>query len=252
VNCQRTSVVHKILTDAPTRAQWLDALMARVDDNGYDGISIDFEAGAASDRGALSTFIEELAGRLHAEGKLLTIAVSPKAKETFTHPRSGIFDYPRLSQSADWVFVMTWGLHWATSAPGAQDDMTWTQQIAAYVATMQLHHKFIYGTNLYAMDWPAGGGGSHPATAYEYDDIVPRFPSLGANVQLDTTSDAYHATYVDQSSVPHDVWFPDAGTIGNRIRLAAQDGLGGVGFWHLGREDQRLWDDPLLAPGASW
>jgi spore germination protein YaaH len=252
VNCQRTTVIHKILTDPPTRAHWLDLLMALVDDNGYDGISIDFEAGPATDRTALSTFIEELAARLHAQGKLLTIALSPKVKDIPNHSRSGIFDYPRLSQSADWLFVMAWGLHWSTSPPGSQDDVSWTSQIVAYVATMPLKHKFVYGTNLYAMDWPAGGGASHPATAYEYDDFVPRIPALGATTQLDAASDTWHATYTDGSGVAHDVWYPDGTSIGHRIGLAAQQGLGGVGFWRLGREDQRLWDDPLLAPGAAW
>lgn len=252
INCQRTTVVHKILTDPATRAEWLDALMGLVADYDYDGINIDFEAGPAADRTALSTFVEELAGRLHGQGKYLSIALSPKAKDVPTHSRSGIFDYPRLSQSADWLFVMAWGLHWSTSPHGSQDDVTWTSQIADYVATMPLKHKFIYGTNLYAMDWPAGGGPSHPATAYEYGDFMDRLPSLNATVVLDPASDTYHATYTDAAGVTHDVWYPDGVTVGRRIRLASSRGLGGVGFWRLGREDQRLWDDPLLAPGAAW
>lgn len=252
INCQGTTKVHRLLTDPALRAGWLDQLTALAADNGYDGLSLDFEAGPASDREALSTFVETLAGRLHAAGKLLTIAVSAKVRETLTHPRSGIFDYPRLSQAADWVFVMAWGLHWATSAPGAQDDAPWVRGVADYVATMPLKHKFVLGTNLYAMDWPAGGGPAHAGTAYQYDEIVPRLPALGAAIQLDPLADNLHATYTDAGGVGHDVWYPDATTSGRRIRLAADRGLGGVGFWRLGLEDQRLWDDPLLAPGAAW
>ena len=147
---------------------------------------------------------------------------------------------------------MAWGLHWATSTPGAQDDAAWATGVADYVATLPLKHKFVYGTNLYAMDWPAGGGASHPATAYQYGDIVPRLPQLGAATQLDPASDNWHATYTDGDGVNHDVWYPDATTSGRRIRVAAERGFGGVGFWRLGLEDQRLWDDPLLAPGAAW
>jgi spore germination protein YaaH len=253
VNCQRTTVVHQILTDPATRAAWLDKLVGTAADHDYDGISLDFEAGPAADRNAMTSFVTELATRLHADGRLLTLALSPKAKDVPTHSRSGIFDYIALASSpVDHLFVMAWGLHWTTSAPGSQDDATWTRQIADYVATMPQPRKFIYGTNLYAMDWPAGGGPSHMATAYEYDDIVPRLPALGATVVLDGATDTYHATYTDAGGVAHDVWFPDAGTIGDRIRMASDHGLGGVGFWRLGREDQRLWSDPLLAPGAGW
>jgi spore germination protein len=252
INCQGTAKVHQLLTDATIRTRWLDQLTALAVDQGYDGLSIDFEAGPASDRAAMSAFVETLAARLHAAGKLLTIAVSAKLADSLTHPRSGIFDYPRLAQAADWVLVMAWGLHWATSAPGAQDEATWARGIADYVATLALKHKFVFGTNLYAMDWPAGGGPANRATPYQYDEIVPRLPQLGAATQLDPVADNFHATYTDPAGVPHDVWYPDATTSGRRLRLAADRGLGGVAFWRLGLEDQRLWDDPLLAPGRAW
>ena len=252
INCQRTTTIHKILTDPPTREHWLDMLTALADEHDYEGVSLDFEAGAATDRTVLSTFVEDLAARLHASGKLLTIAVSPKASDVLSHPRSGIFDYPRLSQSADYLFLLAWGLHWSTSVAGSQDDIAWTKTIVAYISSLPFKHKFIYGTNLYAMDWPAGGGPSHPATAHEYGDFVPRIPALGATTQFDAASDTWHATYTDGSGVGHDVWYPDAETIGDRIRLAATQGLGGFGVWRLGREDERVWDDPGLAPGAVW
>ena len=49
----------------------------------------------------------------------------------------------------------------------------------------------------------------------------------------------------------HEVWFPDATTMANRIKLAADRGVG-IGFWRLGTEDQRTWGDPRLAPGTPW
>lgn len=252
VNCQGTTKVHRVLTDATIRARWLDQLETLAVDEGYDGISLDFEAGPASDRAAYSSFVAELAARLHAHGKLLTLAASAKNRDSLTHPRSGIFDYPRISQDADWVVVMVWGLHWSTSTPGAQDELPWARSVADYVATVPLHHKFIYGTNLYAMDWPAGGGPAHRAETEQYGELVPRLPSLGAVTLLDTSVDGMHATYTDAGGIGHDVWFPDAGTTGRRLQMAADRGFGGVGFWRLGMEDQRVWDNPLIAPGVQW
>jgi spore germination protein YaaH len=200
----------------------------------------------------MSSFVAELAARLHAHGKLLTLAVSPKSWDNPNHPRAGIFDYPRVSQDADWVFVMTWGVHWSNSAPGAQDELPWARGIADYVATMPLHRKFVYGTNLYAMDWPAGGGPSHPAETEQYGELVPRLPGMGAVTTLDASVDGMHATYTDGSGVGHDVWYPDAGTTGRRMQMAHDRGFGAVGFWRLGMEDQRVWDDPLVGPGVAW
>ena len=35
------------------------------------------------------------------------------------------------------------------------------------------------------------------------------------------------------------------------MTLARERGLG-IGFWRLGEEDQRVWDDPQIAPGTAW
>ncbi len=252
VNCQSTTRIHAILTDPATREAWLAGLRQLAADHGYDGISLDFEAGAATDRAVYSSFVEELAARLHADGRLLTLAVSAKTRDDLRHSRSGIFDVPRLEQAADWLFVMAWGLHWSTSAPGAQDDATWVTQVASYFASTPLKQKVVYGTNLYAMDWPNGGGPSNKATAYQYEDLVPHLPEMGATTLLDPAADNYHATYTDAGGVWHDVWYPDADTSGRRIQLAHDRGLGGVGFWRLGLEDQRLWSNPHLAAGSPW
>lgn len=252
INCQRTATVHRILTDPATRAAWLDRLVALAREVGYDGISLDFEAGPPQDRAALTSFVQELAGRLHADGRKLAIALSSKTRDSLTHPRSGIFDYPPLSEAADYLFLMAWGLHWTTSAPGPQDDADWVRRVVDYVKTMPQKHKFVFGTNLYALDWPDGGGAENKATAYEYQDAMALLTQVGAQVRHDPVTDNYQATYTDAAGVPHEVWYPDAETTARRVRLAKEAGLGGVGFWRLGREDQRVWDDPLLAPGAAW
>jgi spore germination protein YaaH len=252
INCQRTAVVERIVTDPTTRTQWLDALVQLARDHGYDGISLDFEAGPADARDALTSFVAELARRLHGDGRLLTVAVSAKVRDVPDHPRSGIFDYPALAEAADYLFLMAWGLHWSTSVPGPQDDLGWVERVVDYVETLPQRHKFVYGANLYALDWPAGGGPGKPATAYEYQAFVPFLPELDATVRLDPVSDNYKATYTDAAGISREVWYPDALSTGRRLTIAKEAGLGGVGFWRLGREDQRLWDHPLLAPDVAW
>ena len=192
MNCQSTAINHRILTEPALRAQWLDTIVGVVADNGYDGINIDFEAVAAADRNALTSFMTELSGRLHGMGKLVSQAVSAKIRDVANHPRSTAFDYAALSQQVDWVFVMAWGIKYASSTPGAQDDIRWVKQVADYVATMPLKSKFVMGTMLYAMDWPAGGGpaaprlgvalrrGQRPGDALRGDPGLRRRPGLDA------------------------------------------------------------------------
>jgi spore germination protein YaaH len=248
-NCQRSAVLNQILNQPDLRSKWLDQVVGLVEANGYDGANIDFEAGYASDRSAYTSFVTELASRLHARGKLLSLAVSAKTADVPNHPRSTFFDYQALAQQADTIFVMAWGVHWTRSAPGPQDDMRWLSQVVSYIDTIGRPGRFVLGMQLYGMDWPAGGGNAHPATSYEYSDIQALLARTGATPVRDADADAWHFTYTDADGVPHDVWYTDAATQAERVQLARDHGIGS-GFWRLGNEDQRLWELPQLAPGA--
>ena len=249
-DCQRPAALHSILTDAGVRSATIAKLVGLVRRHDYDGINIDFENGAASDRDALTSFIAELAERLHALGKDLSVEVSAKYQHTTTG-RSGLYDYEALGAAADHVFVMNWGWHWSTSAPGAPDDMEMCRRVADYVAAMPNKTRFVLATHLYGMDWPAGGGPANRATALEYADVQALISQYRAVPVLDPASDAWTFRYTDSTGVPHEVWYPDAATIARRVALARERGLG-IGFWRLGREDQRVWSDPQIAPGSNW
>ena len=68
-NCQRTTTLHYMLVDPATRAALESQMVNAAVASNWDGINIDFEAGAAADRDLLTTFITELANALHAQGK---------------------------------------------------------------------------------------------------------------------------------------------------------------------------------------
>jgi spore germination protein YaaH len=249
-DCQRPTALHAILTNPALRAATVSGLADLTRRYDYDGINIDFENGAATDRDALTAFVGELAARLHADGRRVSVEVSAKFQPTTTG-RSGFYDYEGLSAVADHVFVMNWGWHWTTSAPGAPDDMELSRRVADYVAAMPSKSRFVLGTNMYGLDWPAGGGPSNKATALEHADVESLLGRYGATPVLDPISDAWTFAYTDASGVGHEVWYPDAATISRRVQLARERGLG-IGFWRLGEEDQRVWADPQIAPGASW
>jgi spore germination protein YaaH len=243
-NCQDPDAVHRIVTDPATRDATIDALVGLVRRNGYDGVNVDFENGAAADRDALTAYVERLAGALHALGKLVSVDVSPKFEPTTTG-RSGLYDYEALGQAADTVFVMNWGWHWTTSDPGAPDDLELCRQVADYVATMPNPWRFVLGTQMYGMDWPGGGGPANQATALEHADVVAQVSRYAAQPVLDPAADAWVFAYTDVAGTHHEVWYPDAATIARRVALARDRGLG-IGFWRLGREDAKVWSDPLL------
>jgi spore germination protein YaaH len=249
-DCQKPAALHLILTDPAVRAATIADVVGLVRRHGYEGINIDFENGPATDRAALTSFVSDLAAQLHGIGKDISVEVSAKYQHTTTG-RSGLYDYEALGAAADHVFVMNWGWHWSTSAPGAPDELELCRRVADYVATMPNRARFVLATHMYGMDWPAGGGPGHTATALEYAEVQALIAAHGATPALDPVSDSWTFGYTDAAGVSHEVWYPDAATIARRVALARERGLG-IGFWRLGREDQRVWSDPQIAPGSAW
>jgi spore germination protein YaaH len=113
--------------------------------------------------------------------------------------------------------------------------------VADYVASMPNRERFVLGTHLYGMDWPNGGGPANRATALEHADVRALITRYGARPVFDPLADAWTFNYTDGPGASHEVWYSDAATVGRRVRLASDRGLG-VGFWRLGREDQGIWN----------
>ena len=248
-NCQHGPTLNTMLRNPGVREATLTNLVALVQQHGYDGINLDFEAGFATDRDALTSFVTDLAARLHAIGKRLAVEVSAKFAETYTG-RSGFYDYPALGRVADTVFVMAWGWHWRTSTPGPSDELANVLKVANYTATMPRKERYVLGLPLYAHDWPNGGGPSNPSTPREYGEAMEIAQRYGVTPRLDENSFNWTFDYVE-NGVPHEVWYGDVTTVSRRIKVASVRGLG-LGFWRLGREDQRIWDDPQIAAGTAW
>ena len=248
-NCQHSDTLHNILTNPPAREASIASLIALARQYGWEGINLDFEGGYAADRDAFTDYAHRLGRRLRAEGRKLSLEVSAKWPE-FQTSRNAFYDYKGLQIAADYVFVMNWGYHYTGSGPGSPDPLPSVRRAADYVASMTHRRKFVLGSPLYGMDWPGGGGPSNPATALEYADVLQLAARYGATPRLDPEQHSWHFRYTDPRGVGHDVWFNDRATLGARMKIARDRGLG-FGVWRLGSEDQGIWDLPLLAP-ANW
>ncbi|HEU5108860.1 MAG TPA: glycosyl hydrolase family 18 protein [Micromonosporaceae bacterium] len=248
-NCQHPNTLRLILTNPAAREASIQGIMNLVLASGYEGINLDFESGYEDDADDLVTYVRMLGRRLHNQGRKLSLEVSAKWNG-FSTSRNRFYDYERLVVNADHVFVMNWGYHWSTSVPGSPDDLPYVKRAADYAASMPFKRRFVIGSPLYGMDWPAGGGPAHPATALHHSEVMALMARYGARPRLDPTAYSWTFKYTDARGVGHDVWFNDRTTIAARMQVAKDRGLG-FGVWRLGQEDPGVWDVPLAAP-ANW
>jgi spore germination protein YaaH len=236
--CQQGAAVHRILTEPDVRAATLTRLVTLASNPLYRGLSLDLENDGAADREALSSFVAELAHRLHALHKRLSVVVDGV---THDDPRrsTGFYDERRLGALADEVFVLGWGVHWAGSTPGPIAPLPWVRQVVAYLATLPNASRFVLGVPMYGLDWAKEGGPEQQAVAYQYAGAVALAKSVGATPVRDPASGEMTFGYT-RSGVRHTVFYLDAHAIRARLAVARAAGLG-VGLWRLGSEDQTLW-----------
>ena len=244
LNCQEPNYEEEILNNPAVGQKLIGELASLCASNGYQGVQIDFEGAPPSERNSFTAFITALAERLHAQGEKLSTVVTAKYYNVTTG-RAAMYDDAALSVPSDYLFVLDWGLHWTTSGPGGMDELPWFKRVAEYTATLPNKSKFVLGMPMYGIDWPGAGGSSNPGTPLEYNDIMALAGLYGATPEWEPTAADPHFSYVDASGVHHSVWYSDQQSIATRVALAESLGLG-VGLWHLGSEDQSIWELPGL------
>ncbi len=238
-NCQDGATVHLLLTDSAVRAATLARLVAIARDASYEGLNLDLENDGASDRQALTSFVATLAASVHALHKRLSVVVDGVSEDN-TRVSTGFYDDRALVAAADSVFVLAWGAHWQGSAPGPIAPLAAASATAAYLASLPNSSRFVLGAPMYGLDWPAGGGPAHAATAYQYANVVALAHAVHAHVARDPASGELTFSYTDAAGVAHVVWYMDATSVTALMRIARAHGLG-TGVWRLGLEDQRMW-----------
>ncbi len=235
--------VSRIIHSPTLRAAHIATLVDEAVAYNYDGIDIDYESlNGMDDREAFSLFIEELAVALHAENKLLAIAIHPKTSEPGGWSGPQAQDWARIGAAADRFRMMTYGYSWSTSDPGPIAPLHWMEDVASFATSTVTPSKVYVGLHFYGLDWSTG-----PTRSWVWEDVQTLITTTGA-VRQWQARDTYgrrvaepFLTYVDTEGESHEVWYADGESIAARLGLVDRQGLGGVAIWRLGGEDQANW-----------
>jgi spore germination protein YaaH len=166
---------HWLLTDDASRSAALQNIATYIFDEGYDGFDLDLEGVDPADRAALTDFVTELGATLHANGKLLTLALPAKERDV-TSGWSGAFDYAALGAEADLVTIMAYEYRGPFSGPGSVAPYAWVTRVATFAGQQIARDKVLLGLAFYGYDWNTTSGG---ALALGY----PRAMTLAEHVQ---------------------------------------------------------------------
>jgi spore germination protein len=230
------SVIGPVLVDPNLRRKHVDAVRTLVRNRGFDGIDIDYEHLAASDRVPFTAFVTALADALHADGKVLSVTLHPKSWEPGPQPKNQAQDYAAIGRAADEVRIMLYDYHWDTSGPGALAPISWLRQVMGWARTQVPPQKLVLGVATYGYDWVGKRG-----TSLMWNEIAGRARAQGAQVRYNATVQAPWFTYTDSRGRKHTVWFENARSIAAKKAVMRDLGLGGIHYWRLGGEDPAIW-----------
>ncbi len=252
---------HKLLINAAAYRQMFSELIRACKENGYTGFQFDFENVNWADRDALSTMFQEAANAFHAQNLQLSIATVPNAPgapgETsfdawLFENWQGAYDLKSLSQSADFICLMTYDEHTRWTPPGPVAGWQWAVSNLDYALQFVPAGKLYLGIPLYGYHWFAGtpipgtlaSPGDKPNPSAQYistPDALDLARAYGGHIEWDP-ADRTAWFYFYRDSMREWIFYTDARTFRERYELAKQRGLAGFCSWSLGNEDPEVWD----------
>jgi len=201
--------------------------------NGFDGINVDFESLYPADYARLPAFLAELKAALPES---LTVSVDIEAS---LEPAL----VARLAHAADFAILMTYAQHGPSNIPGPLSAVPWYDSTLARLAPLVPPGKLVVGVGSYGVDWRRGGSGVPVGVEGAWVTARDRRPGEKPEDVIDFDDVFLNPTYTyrDDSTKAHEVWFLDAPTVYNQLRLAQRYPLAGTALWVLGAEDPSLW-----------
>ena len=213
-----------------------------------------------TDRDALSGFVRETAAVFHKARLQLSIATIPNAPG---HPGEtgfskwiyenwrGAYDLKAISESVDFLCLMTYDQHTTWTVPGPVAGWNWTVANLDYALKVVPPQKLALGIPLYGYHWftgtpikPADKSGDKPNPTAEYistDDALDLAKAYGGHPEWDA-ADRTAWLYFYRDDEREWIFYTDARTFKERYALVKDRGLRGFASWVLGTEDAGIWE----------
>jgi spore germination protein YaaH len=230
------SPVGRMLHSPRLMAAQVAGIVALVQRHHYAGIDLDYENLHAGDRQAFTTFVTRLAAALHAQRKVLSVAVFAKTTNAGTDPRNLAQDYAAIGRAADQVRLMAYDYHWESSPPGPVAPISWVRAVLRYAKTRIPASKIILGVPLYGYDWVGNRG-----TGISWLQALRLSRQYHATARYDQASQAPWFRYRDAAGHEHTVWFENAASSRAKFDAAQGAQIAGVYLWMYGYEDSGTW-----------
>lgn len=226
--------VSRMLQSRESRERHARQLVQLAVQNGYDGLDLDYELLRASDRNRFSLFVEDLARRLHARGKQLSVAVHPKTSEPGHWSGARAQDWKRIGQAADKVKIMLYDYHWDGSRAGPAAPLWWIDEVLSFAKTQIAPRKIRMGLPFYAREWRGTS-----ARDLVHADVRRIIDGHSPTIRAHASGERYF-NYAGGRTV----YFQTPLSIDRKLGVLVDrhPRIGGISVWHIGGEAPGYWN----------
>ena len=232
----------ELLADPAARAALTEQVAATMEARGYQWLDVDFEFIPAAQKEDYAQFIRELRQRLAPRGWPVLVALAPKTYAGQPGLLYEAHDYAALGAAADYVLLMTYEWGYTYGPPMAVAPLPNVRAVLDYAVTAIPAGKIFLGVPNYGYDWPLPFvQGSTRAESISNQRAIELAIQYEIAIQYDETAQAPYFYYTDSAGTVHVVWFEDARSMAAKLRLVAEYGFQGMGFWNLMRPFSQTW-----------
>ena len=223
----------RLLADPAARAALITNLINLAKTRAYAGYVLDLESLSPQSQALYPAFIAQLNTALNPLGREVWVT-APFSDDTWP--------YKQVGAAADTVVLMAYDQHWGTGDAGPAAGQDWYEQNLDQRLKELDESKTIVALGSYGYDWTLKDkvhpGASATVTFHEATQIAH---DSGVDVRMDDSTLNPTFAYADETGRSHAVWFLDAPTLFNEIKVADDYRPRGYALWRLGSEDPGVW-----------
>ena len=237
-----TQRAEMVLTVFEVQARLVAEVLQTVLRKGFAGLDVDFEYLPGELAEAYAAFLSRLQRLLHSRGLFVWAALAPKTSASQPGLLYEGHNYAAVGAATDGVLLMTYEWGYIYGPPMAVAPLPNVRAVLDYAITEIPAEKIFLGIPNYGYDWSLPFiQGVTRAQSISNQRAIELAVEYGIAIQYDETAQSPFFHYTDAGGTVHEVWFEDARSMSAKLRLIAEYGFQGGGFWNLMRPFSQTW-----------
>lgn len=231
-------LTHELLYKSSRREKLIQDILNSYRGYGVQGINIDFENVHMKTKDLLTQFVRELYPVFKEAGMSVSIDVTGiSTSENW----SLSYDRERLSKAVDYIMLMAYDQHWASSPiSGSVAEYPWVEKSIVGVLKSIPNEKLVLGVPFYTRLWSERDGKvSSQALSMEKANTFIK----ENNIELiwDEKSLQYYGE-TEKNDTVYKIWLEDSKSLEKKASLIHKYDLAGIASWRKGFETREVWD----------